>query len=674
MKYRPDIDGLRAVAVITIMFFHFGIPGFGGAFSGPEVFFVLSGYLIASRIFYQVEKGTFSFSDFYYKRIRRLFPAYLLMVLCTVVAAWIWLLPADFREFSKSFFASTVYMSNLQFYRESGYFDTASHLKPLLHTWSLSVEEQFYLFFPVTVAVLAWMSRRQFFFAFLAISAVSFIAAVIVIEQDKSLVFYMFPFRIWELGLGIMIATGCYVLPKFRQAWVNEGLAVLGLALILVPMFVYAPTMKFPGLAAVPACVGTWLIIQLDGERSTLVQRFLALKPMAIVGTLSYSLYLWHWPIYVFYAYTDTNGVDAAEMSALMVVILIASYLTYHYVEDPMRRGANLFVRTPKAVYLSAGVSTAVLMVMALTIFVRDGMPDRFDPKTREAIAATSLFGEMGRDCTELAQSRLEDMAYCEVGAPFEAERYTLIWGDSHSPTYRAGLASAAGPDVDALIVWSGGCPALFDAEVDELVASAADEAACARRNAAVRRLVETDRRIDSVIILGRWSYYGRGTGLGVDSTNAIKVWPAGQGPVAPGDQYAVYMDLFEHTVSVLEQAGVKVFVIEQPPEFPEFNARKFVLDTLTGKMSEDEIAGMVTIPYSLVEERQGPMMKLLARLEREGRITLLPTHRQMCGEAACSLLRDGAPLYFDNNHLATAMVPGIAEMFDPYLRFRNRM
>ena len=674
MKYRPDIDGLRAVAVITIMFFHFGIPGFGGAFSGPEVFFVLSGYLIASRIFYQVEKGTFSFSDFYYKRIRRLFPAYLLMVLFTVAAAYIWLLPADFREFSKSFFASTVYLSNLQFYRESGYFDTASHLKPLLHTWSLSVEEQFYLFFPVTVALLAWMSRKQFFYAFLAISVVSFIAAVIVIEQDKSLVFYMFPFRIWELGLGILIATGCYTLPKFRQPWVNEGLAALGLALILVPMFVYWPGMKFPGLAAVPACVGTWLIIQLDGERSTLVQRLLALKPAVIVGTLSYSLYLWHWPIYVFYAYTDTNGVDAVEMLMLMVVILLASYLTYHYVEDPMRRGANVFVRTPKAVYLSAGGATAVLMAMALVIFVRDGMPDRFDPKTREAIAATSLFGAMDQDCTELAQSRLEDMAYCEIGAPFEAERYTLIWGDSHSPTYRAGLEAAAGPGVDALIVWSGGCPALFGAEVDELVASAADEAACVRRNAAVQRLVETDRRIDSVIILGRWSYYGHGTGLGVDSSNAIKVWPEGQGPDAVRDQYAVYMDLFERSVAVLKQAGVEVFVIEQPPEFPNFNARTFVLDTLTGKMSDDELADLVTIPYSLVEERQGPMMDLLARLEQEGRITLLPTHRQMCGEASCSLLSDGAPLYFDNNHLATSMVPGIAEMFDPYVRFRNRM
>ncbi len=133
-------------------------------------------------------------------------------------------------------------------------------------------------------------------------------------------------------------------------------------------------------------------------------------------------------------------------------------------------------------------------------------------------------------------------------------------------------------------------------------------------------------------------------------------------------------MDLFERSVAVLEQAGVEVFVIEQPPEFPNFNARTFVLDTLTGKMSDDELADLVTIPYSLVEERQGPMMDLLARLEQEGRITLLPTHRQMCGEASCSLLSDGAPLYFDNNHLATSMVPGIAEMFDPYVRFRNRM
>ncbi|WP_159086934.1 acyltransferase family protein [Loktanella sp. Alg231-35] len=672
MIYRPDIDGLRAVAVITIIFFHLGIPGFGGAFTGPEVFFVLSGFLIASRIFDQVEKGKFVFSEFYYRRVRRLFPAYFLMLIVTLILSYMFLLPADLREFAKSFASATLYLSNVQFYRETGYFDTAAHFKPLLHTWSLSVEEQFYLFFPVVVGLLAWMSRRQFFFTFLVLSIASFVAAVIWIEFDKSFAFYMFPLRIWELGLGIMIATGCYNLPKFKATLPREVLAWAGILLILVPMFIYEPSMKFPGLAAVPACVGTWLIIQLDGERMTSAQKLLALKPMVYVGTLSYALYLWHWPLFVIYSYTDTNGTGALEVTAILSFTLVISHLTYRFVETPFRTGAFGFYTTKWSVFGSTAALSAVLMAAGVVIFLQNGMPNRFDARTQAAIAATDLFGDIASDCVlDSASSRLKDIEYCEIGAPFDADHYTLIWGDSHSPTYRFAFQDSL-PDADALMVWSGGCPALFDARVDEYVATAATDLACERRNAAVKRLVAEDDRIDSVIILGRWSYYGRGTGTGVDIQNEIKVWPVGSDYDPAADQYTVYMERFERTVEELRGKGLKVFVIEQPPEFPEFNARIFVMNQLTGRLSDDVLAQIGTVGKAALETRQGPMIALLDRLEQDGAITLLRTHERLCDADACSLMMDGAPLYFDNNHMAASMVRRISDIFNPVAMYHN--
>ncbi len=666
MTYRPDIDGLRAISVVAIVFFHFGVPGFGGGFIGPDVFFVLSGFLIATRIFDQVEKGEFVFSDFYYRRVRRLFPAYFLMLSVSLLLAYFLLLPEDFRSFSKSFVAATVYLSNVEFYRETGYFDTAAHFKPLLHTWSLSVEEQFYLFFPIVVGFLAWMSRRQFFFVFLGLSIVSFMAALIVVEVNRSFAFYMFPLRIWELGLGVLVATGCYVLPKIKLAIIREVLAWFALALILLPVLLYEPTTKFPGLSAVPVCLGAWLIIQLDFERPTFVQKILTLKPIVFIGTLSYSLYLWHWPLFVFYSYTNTNGIGPLGVTIMLLVTFGISYLSYRYVEAPFRTGAYGIYSTKKTVFTSTIAMSAVLMAAGFLVFQKNGMPNRFDEQTRAAIAATDLFGDISQDCVlDSAQSRLEDIEYCEIGSPFEAEHYTLIWGDSHSPTYRHAFRDTL-PDADALIVWSGGCPALFDIRVDEYVATAATDRECEQRNAAVKRLVTEDKRIDAVIILGRWSYYGQGTGIGADIQNEIKIWPQGEAFDPSADQYEVYIESFERTINTLRQQGLKVFVIEQPPEFPEFSARTFVMNKLTGRISENEIAAFGIVDVETLLARQGPMMGLLDRLERQGDITVLRTHDSLCGDDTCSLMMDGAPLYFDNNHLAAAMVPRISSLFVP--------
>lgn len=671
MKYRPDIDGLRSIAVITIMFFHYGIPGFEGAFAGPEVFFVLSGFLIATKIFEKTEIGQFDFKDFYYKRMRRLFPAYAVMMVVTLLMAYYWMLPADFKDFSKSFAASTVYLSNIQFYRESGYFDVASHLKPLLHTWSLSVEEQFYLVFPLTAVLLGRMKRKQLFYIFLIISGISFLAAVLTMRVDVSRVFYLFPYRVWELGLGVMLATGCYHLPKTYAHWKNELLAMFAIGLIIVPMALYDPSMAFPGMAALPACIGTWIIIQLDSQKLTLVQRFLSLKIMTFIGALSYSLYLWHWPIYVMYKYTDTNGIDAIELVGIISVVFIISYISYKYIEEPLRKGKVFFVKTKTAVFASASIFSVVFILVGLFIYSQEGMPERFDESIRPAIEATHIFGDMN-DCVELDNSELEDLSYCSIGSPLASKDYTLILGDSHSPTYRFALKSLM-PNLDALIVWSGGCPPVFDVEVDEKVASKDVEQACINRNVAVKELIKNDKRISSVILLGRWSYYGHGVGVGIDSGNEIKIWPKGEVYNKDNEQYQVFLERFEKTINYINSQGQKIFVIEQPPEIANFNARKLVIDQIVGKTYEvEEQTQLMTVSIEDVQKRQGPMQEKLQQLHERGDVEILSTHKFLCGETHCSAIYKNSPLYFDNNHLSSLKVAHIKDMFKPFYFFNN--
>jgi len=259
VKYRADIDGLRAIAVLGVILFHYGVPGFSGGFIGVDVFFVLSGYLIGSIIFSQLNTDSFSFSTFYFRRIRRLFPVYVVVMLLTTMFAYWFMLPSDFREFGQSLLSSTLYLSNIHFYNEAGYFDSASHLKPLLHTWSLSVEEQFYIIFPFLAWLIFYFNKKLILFCILALTFLSFILAEIFIERDMSAVFYLYPFRAWEMFFGVLLSLNRLGQLK-NILWANFW-SIVGMALIVVPIIFYDQTTMFPALNALAPCLGTILAV-----------------------------------------------------------------------------------------------------------------------------------------------------------------------------------------------------------------------------------------------------------------------------------------------------------------------------------------------------------------------------------------------------------------------------
>ena len=300
--YRPDIDGLRAIAVLAVLLYHVGGFGLTGGFGGVDVFFVISGYLITTIIQREIESGTFSLLNFYERRIRRIFPALVAVtVVATLVSAML-LLPEDFKEYGKSLLNLMAISSNYYFMRKTGYFDAAASEKPLLHTWSLAVEEQFYIVFPLLLLVLSRFGRRAVIAGLTALAFASFLASAATLENAPARAFFATPGRVWELLIGVLTAVMGPALITSRLH--REALAALGLALIGYGYFFYTDATPFPGPAALAFCLGAAFIIYAGtsgGE--TLTARMLSSPLVASIGLISYSVYLWHWPLIVFVRY-----------------------------------------------------------------------------------------------------------------------------------------------------------------------------------------------------------------------------------------------------------------------------------------------------------------------------------------------------------------------------------
>ena len=298
MQYRSDIDGLRALAVVPVVLGHAHVTGFAGGFVGVDVFFVISGFLITTILATEAREGSFSLTRFYERRARRLFPALFAVLIFCAAAAWTRFPAEDLEAFGRSLLATIFFGSNMLFWSETGYFDIAAEQRPLLHTWSLAVEEQFYLLFPLAVW---WTTRRMGgrYAAWLwpAMGA-SFVLSVVWVPTHPSSAFYLVPARAWELLMGSALALG--LVPALRQQSHRETCSALGTLFIAMSVVLYDANTPFPGSNAVLPCLGAALVIHAGHSGTTAVGRLLGTKPVVFVGLISYSLYLWHWPLLVF--------------------------------------------------------------------------------------------------------------------------------------------------------------------------------------------------------------------------------------------------------------------------------------------------------------------------------------------------------------------------------------
>jgi len=450
-RYRPEIDGLRAIAVLAVVLFHggFGCPG---GYVGVDVFFVISGFLITSMIWKDLESGCFTFAHFWERRARRIVPALVVITLATLVAGWFLLLPMDFKSLGQASASQAVFGANFHYWLDSGYFSGDANQKPLLHTWSLAVEEQFYLLVPILLWGMFGVARLRSRTAVLSILSVGFVLSFALsiygVARHSTAVFYLVPTRAWELLLGSIVAF----LPPDPSLLGRPNLrglfALTGLALILIPVFIYTSKTPFPGLAALSPCLGAALLIWanervMSGGAPTLVGAVLATPLLVFIGAISYSLYLWHWPFLAFSKYLALEPISLSQRVAMIGFGFLLAVLSWKYVETPFRK--RKLAASRKSMFTFAGAGLGAVLACGLVCMIMQGFPQRLPSQAQE-------FANARFDSAFINELTLDDIRAGKL-VPIGATNSTLpptvlVWGDSH--------AMAALPAVDAFLKEKG--------------------------------------------------------------------------------------------------------------------------------------------------------------------------------------------------------------------------
>lgn len=653
--YRTEIDGLRALAVLPVVLYHYGVSGFSGGFVGVDIFFVISGFLIGGLLWNELQTtGGIKLGAFFGRRIRRLAPAYVVVALTTLIAAWFVLMPFDFREFGQELTAATVYLANIHFFREAGYFDTASDQKLLLHTWSLAVEEQFYVFLPLFMIYLARI-KSLLPMLLVAVFAVSLIACLWMMQSSPTAAFYLFPFRAWEMLAGVLLAIYGN---KIGFAWrLHAALSWVGVALILIAVFTFEAGDHFPGAYAIVPVLGAFLII-LNGKDDNVINRALSNPVLLFFGLISYSLYLWHWPMVTLLKYyLGVEALTAIQIGVLFVVSVTVSWLSLKLIETPIRRGGLSGWKLPIAYVVASGG----LVATALSFAFSDGLPERFAPHARPYIAATRDFNQNWSRCHTPSDGPWQGLEICPIGPDGPPE--ILVWGDSHARAFKEGLDLAAHESqTPGLLIWRGGCPPLLGIWKNEMVSTPTEEADCAISGSRVETGLAGTRSIERVLLIGRWAYYAEGIGVGVDDHNWIRL---SERQNEDGDNAVLFRQAMDQTVDRLGEISGDVFVLRQVPEAFAFTSQNVARELAYGRISLDDARKDITqTARQDIDARLAVANAAIDVAVPADRIIDLTDY--FCTGDFCSALIDDLPVYFDNNHVTNTGAKMVRAGFDP--------
>ena len=648
--YRADIDGLRAVAVISVILYHGGIRGLSGGFVGVDVFFVISGFLISSIIFRQLDQGRFSLATFYERRVRRIAPALgVVLLACTAVAVPT-LLPPDLLRFCKSLVATLLFGSNIYFWQTSGYFDTAASTKPLLHTWSLAIEEQFYLVFPLASLLVAryWVRGRSRFF--LGVLLLSLAACVIVTRRSPDAAFYMPVTRGWELLVGVMLS--CWGMPAIRSRELRTALSAAGLGAIVAAVLLFTPATPFPGAAALLPTLGTALVIAVNRSDDPLAGRLLTLPPVVLTGRMSYSLYLWHWPVFVFFRQLAAREPRPLELVALVIFIFGVSAASWRFVEEPARR---LRGGIPYGTLLRGLVAIAIVLMLAgAGGWASDGFAFLQRPEVNRYLAGVRDGNPARARCFSPGITLLERGAPCRLG-PDSVPPTFVVWGDSHANALMPVFAALADEQhTGGIFTGASGCIPLLDVRrIDRR-----DD--CARLGDSVVALVGR-RHLRDVILGAYWSVY----------TDGWEIEPPPPQPLIaaadPGDTsspHTVFARALARTIDALRAQGARVWIIEQAPTQPrEVPAW---LATVAKRGGDPTALGRSASDHRV---RQRFVAGTFRRLADGRTVRLVDPADLLCASGRCVTSLDGRSLYIDYRHLSTFGAMQLRDFFRPMFR-----
>jgi len=647
LKYRKEIDGLRAVAVLPVILFHASFAGFSGGYVGVDIFFVISGYLITSNILNEISRNQFSIVNFYERRARRILPALSIVLLFTSIAAFI-LMPAELlKSYSKSLVSVASFSSNIFFYLTSGYFSTVSDEKPLLHTWSLAVEEQYYIFFPIMISVLWGVGKKNLFKLLVGLTLCSlFFSQYLSMRGAVDGNFYLIFSRAWELLFGALIAFLNLKQVLIRR-WLMEVIGALGLLLIIYSIIFFDKQTPFPSFYTLIPVLGAGLIIVFS-DCNTLLGRFLSNKLFVAIGLISYSLYLWHQPIF---AFLRLKTLGEPTHDAFVVAILIAvslSYFSYRFIERPFRNKSKI---SRYSIFKYSLISLIIMITVGMIGWGSNGFEQSFKHNSYLATVKSSPKRE---ECHTRGHKYLKISDACRY---FGKNITWASFGDSHTVELAYSLAEVLKKKDEGLLHLSfSGCPPalLFDV----------NRPGCSKWVNEALNYLEKDDSIKHVLLGFRYTGFLFGSQLELypevpnkDPAYQFKGAILANTGLTPR---GIYWQSFNEIVMRLLKAGKQVHIIYPIPELPVHISKVINPFSIFSDQTMVNIEETTTKEYYF--KRNNFILNRLNSLAYTNKLHAIKPFEILCNSDFCPAVSDGKALYFDDNHLSIAGATEIIE------------
>ncbi len=647
--YRADIDGLRAIAIVSVVLFH-AFPKFlRGAFFGVDIFFVISGYLISAILIRDYARRDFIYSRFYFRRARRIFPALFVVLALITLAGWFLLLPQEYARFGKHLAAGVGFVSNLALLNESGYFDSSAVEKPLLHLWSLGVEEQYYLFWPLVIGIA--LHIQLLIYVIGTIILLSFLGNIFFIQHYPDAVFYL-PFtRFWELASGGLISAVHFHYPKGIEPWLNkpplrffkiagwkEWLSVLGVMLLISSYFVIQSSEGFPGTRALLPVSATVLLI-LAGPHAWINRNVFSNRLLVYLGLISYPLYLWHWPLLSLESIIDNGRRDRQIILIILVLSILFAHLTWRWVETPVRRKRKL------SPVLALTTLLFCLGVWGGWVFYAKGYPGRMAGYGEDMASMELSMPRWNRTCPK--GFKPDNMTLCLFKSTPSTQGLTkgvLLTGDSHAVAFAGAAKYLAEGPLSALsmrVLAKGGCMPFAWMEMLNSV----DDCHPFYRD--LYAMAATDPALQTIILVGRWAIRLNGKGFGFDEMPLHLFRDVRLTDAAPKQEELFEKGLRE-TLTTLTHTGRDVIFVHQVPELG------FKPNYCLSRPYSLYPRHPCTIPREVVEARQAPYRAIVADILNDfPGVRVFDPLPYLCDDQACRARINGVFLYSDDDHLS---------------------
>ena len=631
IDYRPDIDGLRAIAVIIVLFFHLEIPFFSGGFVGVDIFFVITGFFFGYAVLEPISKNEFSIRSYYEKRVKRLAPAFLLVSTLTSLLAYYFLLPLDLIAFWKTLKAALLFHSNIHFSNQAGYFDSSASLKPILHFWSLSIEYQFYLVFPL-IALISFRFLNSFLFIWLAL-IVSFLLSIYWINTKPNDAYFLLQFRAWEILFGTSIYALC-MKNKNSKKPLSKMYSYIGLFLISISVVSFNKHLPFPGFRALVPLIGGGLLIYSGYQNEeNLILRALKFRPLVFIGKISYSLYLWHWPLIVFLLYYLDHDLSGFFKIIVILVSLFLAYVTYRFIEIPFRQ--KIFINAFGPLILTILVIFAILLSPSL---FGKGYEYRLSRESLVFNNARTDWNEYQTSCADKVEYRISRNSLCTFYFGQHKAPNILIWGDSHATALLPVIYSISSKQgYTVKLATTNGCPPIIGIKTDK--------AECLKANDAVINMI-TKNNFDIIILAANWNSYGEDNYISVKKDE-------------------LKLPLINTIHFIKKNTAAAIIIAGQIPrykiEIPNYLAKNSFMSDADNFFSYHR-----PIPKSINEAQY--FHEAMSEVSNLNIFKIYPKDF-ICSDFNCSLELNGRSLYKDGGHLSTSGSMILFPIFDQEIK-----